>query len=108
MAVAKRQEARQNRAEHGQREAQDRGEDFRQSGAPAQAVCIGQAQGEKKHIKRAAEGFSLSPTRGCSLSLHPPPTPLDDGVLFSSRLWIDVPSHLEDGFSCYLLNKIEL
>ena len=72
MAVAKRQEARENRAEHGQREAQDRGEDFRQSGAPAQAVCIGQAQGEKKHIKRAAEGFSLS--HAWVLSLSPPPT----------------------------------
>ena len=30
------------------------------------------------------------------------------GALFSSCLWIDVPSRLEDGFSCYLLNKIEL
>ena len=30
------------------------------------------------------------------------------GALFSSRLWIDLPSQLEDGFSCYLLNKIEL
>ena len=29
-------------------------------------------------------------------------------VLFSSRLWVDMPSHLEDGFSCYFLNKIEL
>ena len=27
------------------------------------------------------------------------------GALFSSCLWIDVPSRLEDGFSCYLLNK---
>ena len=30
------------------------------------------------------------------------------GALFSSHLWIDVLSHLEDGFFCYLLNKIEL
>ena len=30
------------------------------------------------------------------------------GALFSSCLWIDMPSNLEDGFSCYLLNKIEL
>ena len=29
-------------------------------------------------------------------------------MLFSSRLWINVPSCLRDGFSCYLLNKIEL
>ena len=30
------------------------------------------------------------------------------GALFSSHLWIAVPSCLKDGFSCYLLNKIEL
>ena len=30
------------------------------------------------------------------------------GALCFSCLWIDVPSRLEDGFSCYLLNKIEL
>ena len=30
------------------------------------------------------------------------------GALFSSHLWVDMPSHLEDGFSCYYLNKIEL
>ena len=52
--------------------------------------------GRKKHIKRGAKGLALS------LS------PLRSGVLFSSRLWIDLLSRLEDGFSCYLLNKIEL
>ena len=50
--------------------------------------------GREKHIKRGAKASSLSLPR--------------DGALFSSLLWIDVPSHLEDGFSCYLLNKIEL
>ena len=29
-------------------------------------------------------------------------------ALFSSPLWIDVLSCLKDGFSCYILNKIEL
>ena len=29
-------------------------------------------------------------------------------VLFSSCLWVDMPSRLEDGFSCYYLNKTEL
>ena len=50
--------------------------------------------GRKKHIERGAKGLSLSPLRSWAL--------------FSSHLWIDVPSHLEDGFSCFLLNKIEL
>ena len=53
----------------------------------------GQVCGE--HIRRGAKGLSLS--------LSPA-----QWVLFSSYLWIDVPSCLEDGFSCYLLNKIEL
>ena len=46
--------------------------------------------------------FSLSPTcayaRSLSLSPH-------DGALFSLCLWIDVPSHPKDGFSCYYLNR---
>ena len=51
-------------------------------------------RGRKKHIKRRAKGLSLS-------------LPLA-GALVSSRLWVDMPSRLEDGFSCYYLNKIEL
>ena len=48
--------------------------------------------GTKKHIKRGAKAlFSLSLPHV--------------GALFSSRLWIEVPSHLEDGFSGYHLNK---
>ena len=64
----------------------------------ASRIYIGQAQGEEKHIKREAKGLSLSlsPTRWRAPSL------------FSSRLWVGMPSHLEDGFSCYFLNKIEL
>ena len=51
--------------------------------------------GREKHIKRGAKAlFSL-------FLPHP-------GVLSSSRLRVDMPSRLEDGFSCYLLNKIEL
>ena len=52
--------------------------------------------GTEKLIKRGAKALSLF------LSVP------QDGVPFSSRLWIDVPSRLEDGFSCYYLNKIEL
>ena len=50
--------------------------------------------GRKKHKKRSQRALSLSPRRA--------------GVLFSLRLWVDMPSCLEDGFSCYYLNKIEL
>ena len=50
--------------------------------------------GRDKHINRGAKASSLFLLRA--------------GALFSSCLWIDVPSRLEDGFSCYLLNKIEL
>ena len=46
-----------------------------------------------KRIKRGAQGLSRSPPQ--------------HGAVFSSSLWIPVPSRLEDGFSCYLLNKIE-
>ena len=50
----------------------------------------------RKNIKRGAKGLSLSVSLLCT------------GALFSSCLWIDMPSSLKDGFSCYLLNKIEL
>ena len=49
--------------------------------------------GREKHIKRGAKGLGLSL--------------LSAGVL-SSHLWVDVPSRLKGGFSCYYLNKIEL
>ena len=50
--------------------------------------------GRDKHINRGAKASSLFLLRA--------------GALFSSCLWIDVPSRLKDKFSCYLLNKIEL
>ena len=50
-------------------------------------------RGRIKRIKRGAQGLSRSPPQ--------------HGAVFSSSLWIPVPSRLEDGFSCYLLNKIE-
>ena len=50
--------------------------------------------GRQGDIKRGAKASSLSLPH--------------KGVPFSLCLWIDVPSHLEDGFSCYLLNKIKL
>ena len=47
--------------------------------------------GRDKHIKRGAKASSLSRARW---------------GLFSSRLWIHVPSRLRDGFSFYLLSKM--
>ena len=56
--------------------------------------------------------LSLSLLRVCTLSLSVslflscvlPRFP----TLFSSRLWVSMPSCLEDGFSCYFLNNTEL
>ena len=54
--------------------------------------------GRDKHIKRGAKASFLSLSLSLSHALGHS----------SSRLWIDVPSRLRDGFSCYLLNKIQL
>ena len=101
MAVAK----RQGRSE-------DQSEDFRQNKQNKQLswlspICIGQAQVEEKHIKGGAKvlshrlSLSLVHVRALSLplslSLLPPP-PTHSSTLFSLSL----------GFSCYLLNKMEL
>ena len=58
----------------------------------------GRPRGRKKHIQRGAKGLSLSLSRALARS----------STLFSSHLWVGMPSRFEDGFSCYLLNKIEL
>ena len=81
MAVAKRQG-----------KSEDQSEDFRQNKQNKQhswlsPICIGQAQVEEKTYKRRSQSaFSLSPSSACS------------STLFSLSL----------GFSCYLINKIEL
>ena len=69
--------------------SEDQSEDFRQNKQNKQhswlsPICIGQAQVEEKTYKRRSH----------------------TGALFASL--DDIHSHLEDGFSCYLLNKIEL
>ena len=102
MAVSK----RQGRSE-------DQSEDFRQNKQNKQhswlsPICIGQAQVEEKTYKRRSQSaFSrtLSPACMHSLSLslflslsHFPSLPTHSSTLFSSSL----------GFSCYLINKIEL
>ena len=83
MAVAK----RQGRSE-------DQSENFRQNKQHSwlSPICIGQAQVEEKTYKRRSQS-------AFSLSLSPLlPLPTHSSTLFSSSL----------GFSCYLLNKMEL
>ena len=91
MAVAKRQR-RENRTKEGPRTR------VRTSGktnnTPGWPNLHRTGPGREKHIKRGAKASSLSLSRMLGRS--------------SLHVWIDVPSCLEDGFSCYLLNKIEL
>ena len=91
MAVAKRQR-RENRTKEGQRTG------VRTSGktnnTPGWPNLHRTGPGREKHIKRGAKASSLALSRMLGRS--------------SLHVWIDVPSCLEDGFSCYLLNKIEL
>ena len=91
---------------------EDQSEDFRQNKQHSRlsSICIGQAQVEEKTYKRRSQSafsrtlspvcmrvlslsLSLSLSHSLSLSL-----PTHSSTLFSSSL----------GFSCYLLNKIEL
>ena len=102
MAVAK----RQGRSE-------DQSEDFRQN---KQNKLLAKPNlhragpgGGKRRIKGGAKelSHSLSLPRVYALSLFLPP--LRASPLSSlPSLWVGMPSHFEDGFSCYLLNKIEL
>ena len=86
--------------------SEDQSEDFRQNKQNKQhswlsPICIGQVRGEEKNIKGGAKALSFSLSLPLSpLLWHAPP--------LSSHLWVGMPSHFEDGFSCYLLNKMEL
>ena len=99
MAVAKRQR-REKPAKIQQKKVQGQRTGVRTSGktnnTPGCPSLHRTGPGRDKHINRGAKASSLA------LSL------LHAGADFSSCLWIDVPSRLKDGFSCYLLNKIEL
>ena len=94
MAVAKRQ-GREKPAKIEQRKV--RGPEFglqvEQTARLASPIYIGQPQGEGKKL-----------TKKRSQSLLSLPRP---GVI-TLRIWVDMPLRLEDGFSCYHLNKIEL
>ena len=67
--------------------------------------------GGKKHIKGGAKALShelsLPHVRALFLSLSLS-LPMHSSTFFSSSLWVGMPSHFEDGFFYYLLNKIEL
>ena len=95
MVVTKRQEgeSRKNRAEEGPRTGA--GTSGRMALQPKPNLHRTGPGGRKKHTKRGAKGCTPAPS-----TRNP--------ALFSSRLWIHVPSLLQDGFSCYYLNKIEL
>ena len=98
MAVAKRQ-GREKPTKIEQRKVKERSEDrVRTSGRTALLakpnLHRAGPEGRKKNIKRGAKGLSFSPPHA--------------GMFFSLSLWVDILSRLEDGFSCYYLNKIEL
>ena len=95
MVVAKRP-GREKPAKIGQRKVRglEREPQVKQTILLAGPIYIRQAQGQRNIKKEEPKPSSLS-------LLH-------DGVLFSLHLWINVPSRLKDGFSCYYLNKIEL
>ena len=110
MAVAKRQ-GREKPVKIEQRKvkgrSEDQSEDFRQDKQHSwlSPICIGQAQvGEQTYKRRSQSPFSLFLSPSLTLS----PSPMQSSTLFSSSLWVGMPSCFEDGFSCYLLNKIEL
>ena len=104
MAVAK----KQGRSE-------EQSEDFRQNKQHSwlSPICIGQAQVEEKTQKNRSQSVfslthSLSRVRALFLSLSPHRPHLSRAPPLSSSLWVGMPSRFEDGFSCYLLNKMEL
>ena len=105
MAVAKRQ-GREKPTKIEQRKVKGRSEDLRTGMRTSGRTALltkpnlhrAGPVGRKKTYKKRSQ-------RALSLSLSPTPHP---EALFSSCLWIDVPSRLKDGFSCYLLTKIEL
>ena len=70
----------------------------RTNSTPGQPNLHRAGPGGGKNIKRGAKGLSLSVPRVLSCS----------STLFSLHLWVGMPSRFEDGFFCYLLNKIEL
>ena len=96
MAVVKRQgREKLEKIEQRKEGGLECGPQVKQTTLLASPVYRGQAHGEENTYKKRSKR-----ERGLSLSLSL-------WALFSSYLWVDMPSHLKDGFS-YFLNKIEL
>ena len=98
MAVAKRQ-GKENPMKIKQRKVRglEWGPQVEQRALLASSIYKGRPRGRKKHIKRGAKGLWVSLLRTRALSLS------------SLRIfWVGMPSHLEDVFSFYFLNKTEL
>ena len=97
MAVAKRQR-REKPAKIQQKKVQGPRTGVRTSGKtnniPGWPNLHRTGPGRDKHIERGAEASSLSLQ--------------SSRARFSSCLWVNMPSCPKDGFSCFLLNKIEL
>ena len=94
MAVAKRQGR-----------SKDQSENFRQNKQHSwlNPICIGQAQVEEKHIKGGAKALSLKLSLPCAcVCVH------TLALSFSLPTHFSTPFSLSLGFSCYLLNKMEL
>ena len=70
-------------------------------------LCIGQAQVEAKTYKRRSQS-ALSLFLSCVCELFLSLSLSLSSTLFPSSLSVGMPSCFEDGFSCYLLSKIEL
>ena len=87
MAVAKRK-GRQKPMKLEQRKVQglEWGPQVKQTALLASPIYTGQVQGEEKKHKKRSQNWARA----------------------SLPFWVSMPSCLEDGFSCYLLNKIEL
>ena len=107
MAVAKRQKSPRKQNRGRSKEGQRTG--VRPSGRTAllpKPNCTGQAQGgEKTYKERRQRALTLSPPHVHAHFLSLSLSPSRAGALFSLR---DVPLRLQDGFSCYYLNKLEL
>ena len=84
------------------------GRQVEQKAVLASLIYIGQTwEGRKKHIKRGIkrQGVSLPCLHALSVSLSPS---LSLSLSSLCVFWFGMPSHLEDVFSLYFLNKTEL
>ena len=104
MVVAKRQgREKPTKIEQRKAQGQEWGRQVEQKAVLASPVYIGQTwEGRRKHKKRSQKAGGLSPMLARPLCLS-------FSLSLSLRIfWFGMPSHLEDVFSLYFLNKTEL